>query len=306
MVWEKMETLGRRAPSWNRWPPLHNWVKDIRTLVCDDQTMLVQVKLAFALSMEMFFTNFLPSPREVERKFFTGGYRCGHILNVPLKSPVEILFGKGTNTIIAEIARPAVTALYYFWLQQTTITALSMFTTLIYPMAFCEENIGDAYRRNDRASLGGGHIEGVPGLGVLIFDYYDICTANAAIASFPPGYWSVTAVWVVNPSPWPTTNLVLGIRDLGGIDYFEHFDDQDAGFGQQWISNAGGYSDDNHTVEAWMSGDKPLDAFPQLITCVIFTASWSPVGPPVGTDNLMQPMIPTEPWAPPHCGMDFL
>jgi len=299
-TWQSVKQNVREAASWNHWPIPPNWVTDIRTLVCNDQTLIVQIKLAFALSMEMFFTELFPSPREIERKFFTGGYRCGFVLDVKVKSPIEIIFGKGTATMIAEMARPAITGLYYFWMEQTAISALSRFMTVIYPELFCEAGIGDGLRKADRAPFGAGHIEGVPGLGVEIFDYKNLLPANAAIADFPAGYWHAYAAWFINPSPWPLTGLKLGIRDLGGLDYFDEIPDVDDGLPRTRVTEAGGFSVNPHAVEAWMQGDKPMDAFPQMCTCVMFTVSWSPTHP-IYQGNILQPYDQNGPPPPPLC-----
>lgn len=291
----------------------HNWVTDIRVLVCNDQTFIVQIKLAFAMTMHMFMTNFVPSPREVERKFFTGGYRCGFFLNVKVKSPVEILFGRGTSTIIAEVVRPFITPLFYFWLQQTVMTSLSMFTTLMFPMAFCEEAVGAGLRKLDRGFLGQGHSEGVPGLGTFIFDTYGFLSLGASIVQFPPGYWSVYVAWFVDPSGSQISNLKLGINLVGIGTQVDDMEDPLPGLPSTHITDKQGYSETGVVVEAWMEGDKPLGAFPSQVTAMMFTYSWSPIPfvPPTG--YIQQPSDPPYgrpggdgAWAgpppPPKCG----
>jgi len=267
----------RNIHKWNHWPTPHNWITDIKVLVCNQDTFIAQFKLAFALAAEFFWSSFVPSPREVERKFFTGGYRCGFYLNVKIKSPIEILFGRGTNTVIGQIQSPFATGLFYFWVQQTALTALSSWSTLVFPQLYCEENVGDGVRRDDIGQLSQGFHEGVPGLGVLIYDKWNIMAPTAATVFFPPGYWSVYAAWIVQPSGSPITDLKLGLGLDGQAWMMDDMEDPTPGLPSTHITQESGFLPGGGTVSAWIQGSKPPGAFPSAVVCTLFTASWSPI-----------------------------
>jgi len=292
MVWESMKNQTAKVAGWNRWPAPHNWITDIKVLVCNQDTVIMQIKLAFALAAEMFWTSFVPSPREVERKFFTGGYRCGFYLDVKFKSPVEIIFGRGTSTVIAEVARPFATGLFYFWLQQTAITALSSFTTLIYPMLYCEDGIGDGLRRGDRGSISQGSQEGCPGLGVYMFDRWGFMNLTDAGVFLPPGYFHVYVAWFVEPSGNPFTHLNLGLG-LNGVAWHMHtMDPPTPGLPSIHITEEYGHLPDGGAVQAWVQGGKPPGSFPSLVWATMFTYSWSLV--PFDS-SIVQPADPNMP-----------
>lgn len=295
----------KKLLNYNRWPGVHNYVTDIRVLVCNEQTLIVQISLAFALAMHMFWTSFFPSPREVERKFFTGGYRCGFFLDVKVKSPVEIIFGRGASTIIGEIVRPAATLMYYFWLEQVALTAMSTFTTLIYPFLFCQDNIGDGLRRSDVGTFGQGHNEGVPGLGAFKFDRYGFMSLTNCTVFFPPGYWTVYVAWFVKPTPWPIENLKLGIHDSSHPNQMADMEPRSAGEPATHVTDVSGYSAEGAVISAWAEGDLPLGALVSQVEAVMFTYSWSPIPFPPPYGDLQGPSGPPhgrQPWDFRHFG----
>jgi len=301
MVWETVKHEGKKIAGFNHWPNPVDWVTDIKVLVCNQDTWIAEINLFAALAAKWFWTNVIPGPRELERKFMTGGYRCGFYIDVKVKSPISIIFGEGTGRVIAEIAGPVATAFFWIWAEQASIEALSAWQTLLYPQEFCQDHIGDGLRRADHGVLGQGHWEGVPGLGVFVFDAYEYLSLGAALVSLPAGYWSVYAAWIVDASPWITSNLKLGFHaDSVPVGMWEA-GDTTPGLPTQRITQASGYSDHGQVIEAWMEGDRPLGSFPQNITCVMFTYTWSPNPWPGWKDALQGPPTPVQPLNLPLC-----
>lgn len=301
-TWDTMTNGAEKALQLNSWPKPMNWVTDVQVLVCNQDTWIAQIKLAFAVGANFFWSSFLPSPREIERKIITGGYRCGFYLKVRVKSPISIIFGQGTSTVIAEIQGPFARGLFYWWAQETALGALSAWTTLMYPELFCEEHIGDGLRRSDIGSLGQGFNSGVPGLGVKVFDVYDFLSPTNAIVFLPPGYWKVYAAYFVNSSPWPTEGLRLGLGLDGEPFRTQEVDNSDSSIPRTHITQETGFFDQGHALSAWIEGTRPLGAFPQTINCVMFTYSWSPIPFEDSGNGLPLPNTPAGPRIPPKCG----
>jgi len=276
MVWEAVSGNVKTVAGWNQWPSPVNWVKNIRILVCNQDTWMAEIELAFDLAVSFWWNNLFPSPREVERKFFTGGYRCGFLLDIPIKSPIEVIWGKGTARMIAEIASPFTKALFYWWATATAFEALSYFTTILYPQLFCEDRTADAMRSNDRGALGSGTHSGVPGLGTLNFDYLGIMSLTDATCFFPAGYWRVVVAWLLPVGEGPFNYLRVGIK-AGDNTY----DMTDVPHGpenvlEQIMSESSGQSDQPITVSAWIEYSRPIGVLPVTVEAVRFIAYWSP------------------------------
>jgi len=286
MVWETVSSQGSKILNYNHWPTPVNWVKNIRLLVCNQDTWMAEIELAFDLAMLFFWNNVIPSPREIERKAFTGGYRCGFYLDIPIKSPIEIIFGKGTARMIAEIAGPFATGLFYWWAMSATYEALSAFTTVLYPQLFCVDRLGDAARSNDRGALGSGEHSGVPGLGFRSFDYLNIMSLTDATCFFPAGYWRVYCAWLLPVGEGPFDYLRVSVK--AGDNFY---DVREVPHGaenvlEQITCEASGQSDQPITVSAWVAYKRPIGVLPVTVECVRFIAYWSPTPFPPNTGEL--------------------
>jgi len=289
MVWEYVSSQGKKLAAFNYWPRPTNWVKNISVLVCNQDTFIMQIELAFNLAAAFFWANILPSPRELERKFFTGGYRCGFYLDIPLKGPVEILWGKGTQKMVAEIARPFVTPLFYFWGISTTIEALSSFGTLIYPQYQCIEEIGDGLRKMDVAAMNINHTEGVPGLGEFVFDHNDFLSLTVAQVNIPPGYWRVIACWAIANDEDQLDNLSVGIIINGGEKLMNAVELNTVAPIIWSQTDVSGHTEGAISVSAYFESDRHASLPLMLITCTYFVYYWSPIPFVPGPGGLVQP-----------------
>jgi len=286
VVWETVSGNVKNVAGWNRWPSPYNFIKNIRILVCNQDSWMAEIELAVTMAVYMFWNDFFPSPREVERKVFTGGYRCGFILDIPIKSPIEIIFGKGTARMVGEIAAPFAKALFYWWVAATAYESLSAFTSIIFPQLFCTDNLGDAERSNDRGALGSGEHSGVPGLGFLNYDYREIMSLTDATCFFPAGYWRVIAMWLLPVGEGPFDYLRVGIK--AGDDTYDMTDVQHGPTNvlEQIMSESSGQSDQPITVSAWIEYKRPIGVLPVTVECVRYIAYWSPTPWPPNTGKL--------------------
>jgi len=289
MVWETVKSNGEKVLAFNYWPRPVNWVKNISVLVCTQDTFMMQIELAFNLAAAFFWSNLLPSPREIERKVVTGGYRCGFYLDIPIKSPIEILWGAGTARMIAEIASPFARGLFFWWAVESSIEALASFGTLLYPQYQCVDEVGDGMRKMDKASIPNGHTEGGVGLGELVFDRYSILSPTTAHVTFPAGYWKVQVCWAVQDAPGAITAMQVGLRqDLGPLNMvaIPVGDGSPIHWAQvQWE----GHSEVPLAISAHFISDRPAGLPILFATCTYFIVSWSPTPLPPGHDLLPGP-----------------
>jgi len=155
--WNSVQGV-RENLAYAHWPNPFNTIKNIRTLACDPNIDLL-VEFAFPLIAEFWWTNFFPSPREVFRHFVFGQYMCGVKMFPSQKSPMELVWGRGTRTVIVSILRPAATGLWAWWVTATAFEALSTWSSIVYAMENCDQEPNTAVSINwdgEKVGLGGG------------------------------------------------------------------------------------------------------------------------------------------------------
>jgi len=277
MVWEKVKSGGKSVAGFNHWPAPANWIKQIRTLACNQESFTFQIDFAFPIAAHYFWSNLLPSPREVERKFFLGGYRCGFYIDVKVKSPLEVIWGAKTARVIAEIARPFVTPLFYFWVVTSTVEALASWQTLLYPQLVCTPSLGDGQRRDDIAPLGAGETHGVPGLGTWQYDFKGFMSLTTASVTLPPGYWHVYAAWLVEGCQGGIDSVSVGLL-VNGVPTNMSEGAPVLPFGQSFVINEkSGYSASGAEVSAYIEAQRPPGVIPCFAYCHLFIYDWSPI-----------------------------
>jgi len=138
---------------WTHWPNPFGRIKNITVHMCNDGIWLAEIEFYAAIAASFFFTNLVPSPVEIFRKTFTGGYRCGFYLKVLKWSPGDIIWGAGTTRIIAQMIGPFFAAVYYWWLASTVIEALDTWTSVIYAEEMCGLKVTDCLAADGAGSL---------------------------------------------------------------------------------------------------------------------------------------------------------
>jgi len=301
-MWDTVGRAGKKVVEYNHWPNPVNWLIDYKTLACNQDNWIVQLEFAAAVIAEMFWTDFVPSPRELERKAITGGYRCGFYLDVNFKSPVEILWGQGTATMVAEIARPFATGLFYWWVAQVIYDALGVWQTLLFPQFLCEPPTGDIYLKNATATCPPGHTEGVPGLGELVYDRYGYNSPNEPSCTITGAAYHVGAWWIFNAGPTGMFNIKTGWFISGvAVDIEEHGDLLP--FGQLFVPRERSDGDAVFIdIGAWFSADSG----PSVAGSAAITSRWLVDIEPIDTpkDWPSWKRNHPEPWKDPRCAMD--
>jgi len=304
MVWESVSKGASDVVKFNHWPQPFNFLKNARVLVCNEDTFIVELQFAFNLFAYFFFTQLIPSPREIERKTFTGGYRCGFYLDIKVKSPIEIIWGQGTARMIAEISRPFTTGLFYWWGMGAIFEAFGIWQTLMFRQLLCDPFIGDVLRRDDIMSWPPGDNEGVPGLGELVWDPYHLCGPSQPFIEFPPGGWHVYAVWMFNAGPTGLTNVKTGWFDGDNVVGLTSHGDVLPGQQLPVIREAQGWSAGGFSLGAYASGTSGPSVIASAAICMRFIADWIPDLPERPDDYWFEP-VAEDPRSNPKCAMEF-
>jgi len=139
-VWTAAQDVYTGVPNW----PWDNGlvkpiVKSIEVLRCQGgwTASIKGVELGL---LAWAYTTLIPEPREIIRKTATGSYKCGFYLGVKFPSPLDIIWKNGdASEVLAQLSRPLVTALFYFWAANTVWDFMGVFSTMFYGAAFCDE-----------------------------------------------------------------------------------------------------------------------------------------------------------------------
>lgn len=225
MIWDTVKGNAGKAANFNHWPNPVNWVVNIDVLMCNQDYWLARIELAFATAADFFWTNLVPSPRELERKFLLGGYRCGFYVNIKVKSPMRIVAGKGASTVIVEIVQPFTKFLFYWWAQQTILESIAAWMTVLYPELYCVENVGKVYNQNSNAPIVTGTTAGTTAFPTHTYDPFHLALPLEEGATLGAGPAKVTAAWffTVGNVPidsiktgWTVNGIQQDIQDLPG------------------------------------------------------------------------------------------
>jgi len=185
---------------WTHWPNPFNSVKNITVLMCNDGVWLASIELYAELVASFFWTNFVPSPVEIFRKTFLGGYRCGFYLKIRGFSPGDLIWGGRTTRVLAEIAHPGLVGLFYWWLASTAIAALDAWTSVVYAEESCGLTLGDCLAGSGAGFLiveGDGSSTGFD----VIYDPSNLFNGiGSFIAIDEPGYRAFATMTVTNAS----------------------------------------------------------------------------------------------------------
>lgn len=209
-IWNFVSHPLRKSGKWLYWNKPFNNVISWEKLLCTDDRMLIKVELAAEEFTKWFASQIIPSPYELARKTFTGGYRCGFYFDTKVKSPVEIIWGEGTAKMIGEIFRPVGVTFMYMWLTQIEIDALSAWTSWLYRESFCTKPLGNFLVENKAAPVPAGHAAGsVPG-GTVEFDPFHCVTGGDTAYLYEAGPVKFTSAFIFETGSRPLHNIRVG------------------------------------------------------------------------------------------------
>lgn len=255
----------------NHWPNPVTWIVNIDVLVCNQDWWLAQVELADAIFLNFFWTNVVPSPRELERKALLGGYRCGFYLDIKVKSPIEVIWGEGTAKVVLRIAHPFVKFLFFWWATAATYEALSGLETVLYPQTACVPSVGKFYEADGNAPIPGGGVSGAFTFQTLKYDPYNLAIPFEMGNEYGAGDNNVYATFVFSAGLTRISNVQIGF-DLDGV-IVQNIGLGDCEAGQElrhalafkWTAVANG------VISPWFSADSGARLLPASASCVVYT-----------------------------------
>lgn len=223
MVWDAVTKPYHPLPKWAHWPRPFNVIRNVQVLACNNDTWLAEIEFYGAFAGELFFHIFVPTPTEITRKTIFGRYRCGLILELGEWSPMDIIWGRNTTRILAEIAEPFTRPIFYWWAADTALFTLNAWQSLIYAQEACglddsDVLLGDGFAQVATATNQGSipfwsdihdtHNRTIPNDGSILSDpgdqtvyAYAIITNNKSV--------SITVGWWIHNSDHDVDNMTI-------------------------------------------------------------------------------------------------
>jgi len=166
-----MKETGQYVWKYHSWPnPFRNAVKRIDVLACED-TWQAMVEMYFDAFGFWFWSSFVPSPVELTRKTLTGSYKCGFYLKTRFRSPLDIVWRDGrTSQMLMEVLRPVATGLFYIWAAETTLEAMSTWSSITYAMERCDLENNECLLRDGLSPMPQGLHSGNSAFMSVIYD----------------------------------------------------------------------------------------------------------------------------------------
>jgi len=164
---------------YQHWPnPFRNMVKDMKVWACED-TWQMEVSLWATAAAAFLWTNFVPSPIEIERKFLTGSYKCGFYFFGKTPSLLDMVWGEpGAGKVLLEIATPAAQALFAIWAVETAFDAMNTYQGVLTLQAMCNADKYETLLRDAAAAMIPGVHQGAPVFAQVIYDPHNHAVPN--------------------------------------------------------------------------------------------------------------------------------
>lgn len=256
MVWDAIESGLANYRKFPRWPTPFGQVKSITEIMCNDDYWIAEIVTIGEGAADWFWSNLIPQPTELIRKIFTGSYKCGFYLDIKVKSPVEIIWGKGSNRFIAMVVRPFATAFFALWATNIALDALHAWSTMMSIWGECEPQLGSFLVRDKSAPIGSGDPAGaVPG-GVVDYDKYGQVVPGITGIAYGAGLVTLHSYFIFESGGHSFDNVEVGhlvegfpqgVVSLGGMSPGQRllgsatFNEvvQDSGTANSWIRITG-------------------------------------------------------------------
>jgi len=256
MVWDAVGGTYRR---FSRFPdPTRNMVSDIRVLACED-TFQAKITMYGEAAMHWAWSVFVPQPTEIVRKTLTGGYKCGFYLGLKVKSPIDLIPGTvfeapniygrpflKVSEVFAEIARPAVTGLFYMWAAGSAFEALSTWQSLVYAAEMCDLQQNECLLADGIGEFFNTGGVGEPNAYVVLHDPNGWHPSFSGFIHVPNACWlQVDAVGTVDMGGANATQFDVYINGLpggaGGQSSIVHLGALGPGAHRDWSLSWGGF-----------------------------------------------------------------
>jgi len=305
MVWETVSKGAGKAIKFQQWPNPINAIANISVLMCNRDYWIAEVEFIGLAVANFFWTNFVPSPRELERKTLLGSYKCGFYLNDGFRSPLESLWGRGVQKALVEIANPFVTALWYAWAASAAIDALAVWQTIMFPQAFCDPFRGNYLYTGAHAFASSGISDGSVGLGTLAYDPNHYGNAFVADMSVPPGVTTMNVYWSFDAAGPGFSEIRTGFL-VGGTKFEVSSHGALLPGGTLQVSRTFTFDDpaSGHDIAPYWYGDCPVGGGLNVVSAVRVIGQHDDIDP----DNPQPKVLPQPGTYPPtpRCASQYL
>jgi len=206
-VFEPLAKYG--LDGWTHWPTPMNFQARITQLACEP-TWQAKIEMYATGALWFFWTNVIPSPVEITRKLFLGGYKCGFYIPIRIKSPLNFFIGAGGTQFLAELAAPITRALWMWWVASSLFSALDIWQTVTMLEDECQTNGFNVLLAN-----GGGAVNGsgsYQGAGMDVIQDEFLRAAGGSAVDVHNSIWTYNAFCSFNPMDNPIAYVDLQIK----------------------------------------------------------------------------------------------
>jgi len=214
-VWNSVNQESKNFQKYTHWPNPFNVLKQMDVLACNP-VWIARFEFYLGSAADFFWSNFVPSPVELTRKAFTGGYKCGFYIPLKVKSPIDIIGRGNTGVIMGEILGPFTTGLFYWWAAQTAFDALNTWSSIINAQEACDEDSNSALMRGGHVSMKFASEGSVP-FYQIVYDPNNWCNETTGFILPPPGWRSAWASLTIASLATPDTANVEVYIDCAGL-----------------------------------------------------------------------------------------
>jgi len=279
--YQQNQALGKIFPKqlfpWKRWPGAPNYVLERDIWACETGWYAYLKFSEYAL-LNFFWTSFIPSHVEIERKVLLGSYKCGFYFLPKFKSPLSLIIGEDGVSVIAKFARPLTTVLFWWWAAETAWSALDTAQTILYKEQFCDD-LATGFLAIDAE-----HIFSVDTTDGQVtgwneeHDPDNRLSPGPGVALLPPGHYRINfSAHFVHTAGTSVSNCAIWLNVNGEVIQLQEFDDDKVNEGLSRMVRADITSDVTLTVSCRFRATRSPGAPPFAIGIVgdIWAASWS-------------------------------
>jgi len=273
-IFTPMRELG--LDKWSHWPSPYNFEARIRVLACEEGWQ-AEVELYATAFAWWFYSNVVPSPVEITRKIMLGGYRCGFYTPFRIKSPLSFFIGNKGVKFLAELIRPATTALFWWWVASSIFAALDTWHTVAEAKEDCEARAWECLLGNGFNTINTpGLYQGAQWDVLSDVENHHLGASNIAVFTGS----CTSSGWVeVESFGMPITNVHVQVRTPGGIIHEQPLDAPDADGKWHGSLTVDFDSPFNGITALWVRIEGAFDIRGARITFHRFTASGINGGP---------------------------
>jgi len=263
---------------WKRWPGAPNFIVQRDIWACQDGWW-AYIKFSEYALLNLFWTAFIPSPVEVERKILLGSYRCSFYFFPKIKSPLQLVIGEDGVSILAKLARPVTTVLFWWWAAETAWSALDTAQTIFYKDEFCDDLENVVVAEDAETPFA------VDADGAIVYGWHEVTdpgghfNPGTGILAIPAGDFTIRAsAHFVHTAGTSVSNCAIWL-DINGVVWdLQNFDNDKVNAGRSRMVSINGHANQSIIATLRFKATRSPGAPPFSIGIVgdVFSAAWTP------------------------------